>query len=110
MHDANATLDFKGSVDFREKLPFFDFAASVKNAALSKLKLFNRDSSALFSADADLKMHGLNFDDFNGAIQLKNISYSEEYKTANINSLKIVSIKDLVKDQLNSTLMYLIFR
>lgn len=94
MHDANATLDFKGSVDFREKLPFFDFAASVKNAALSKLKLFNRDSSALFSADADLKMHGLNFDDFNGAIQLKNISYSEVYKTANINSLKIISIKD----------------
>lgn len=94
MHDENVTLDFKGSVDFREKLPYFDFAASVKNAALSKLKLFNRDSSALFSADADLKMHGLNFDDFNGVIQLKNVSYSEEYKTANINSLKIISVKD----------------
>jgi hypothetical protein len=94
MHDENAMLNFKGSIDFREKLPYFDFTASVKNAALSKLNLLNRDTSALFSAVADLKMHGFSFDNFDGVLQFKNINYSEENKSASINNLKIESIKE----------------
>ncbi len=94
MDDANANVDFSGTVDFSQKTPLFDFAATIKKAALAKLNIINRDTSALFSTTATLKMRGFNFDDFDGELNLKNTHYFEEYKVINIPEIALSSKKE----------------
>lgn len=91
MIDRNAQVSFKGSIDFREKKPLFDFNAIVKNAALTKLNLIKRDTSALLSTEANLNMRGFNFDEFEGKLLLKNINYSEEFKSAFVEKILVQS-------------------
>ncbi len=92
--DNNINLDFKGSVDFREKQPVFNFYAIVKNAALDKLNIVHRDTAVMFSADAALNMRGFNFDEFDGNFSMTNVVYTEGIKNAKIDKLDFTSAID----------------
>ncbi len=92
--DPNINLDFTGSVDFSHKLPVFNFSAAIKDAAISKLHITNRDTSARLTADATLNMTGLKFDDLDGNIDVENIQYSELNNQANVKSISFSSSKN----------------
>lgn len=94
VNDNNINLDFKGSVDFRDKQPVFNFYTVIKNAALDKLNLIKRDTAVTFSANAALNMKGFNFDEFDGNFSLNNVVYKEGMKVAEIDRLEFVSAID----------------
>lgn len=91
--EPNLKLDFDGSVDFRNKLPIFDFTANIERAYLTKLKVFKRDSSALLSAKIALNMQGLKFDELDGTINLEDLKYVESGTDFTINNIAYSSSK-----------------
>lgn len=106
--EPNLKLDFDGSVDFRNKLPIFDFSANIEKAYLTKLKVFKRDSSALLSAKISLNMQGLQFDELDGNIDLEDVKYSEAgsafggnniaYSSSKIGAQRLITLKSEVVD------------
>ena len=81
MKDVNADLDFKGTVDLREKVPVFDCNAIVKNLHLPKLGLISRDSSSELSSTMSLHFSGDDLDNLVGSIKLSSTIYSEKEDT-----------------------------
>lgn len=87
LKDELIDLDFKGLVDFSEKIPSFNFTSNVQNAYLSQLNLWKRDSSSKLSTYMDLNFSGSNIDNLRGSLQFSNTLYSElgkDYPAKNI--------------------------
>lgn len=77
LKDELIDLDFKGLVDFSGKIPSFNFTSTVQNAYLSKLNLWDRDSSSKLSTSMDLNFTGSNIDNLLGSLKFTNTLYSE---------------------------------
>lgn len=78
LKDELINLDFNGLIDFSTSLPEFNFKSSVKNAWLSKLNIWERDSSSCFSTDMDLNFKGSNIDNILGTLRFTNTHYNEK--------------------------------
>ncbi len=78
LRDELIDLDFNGLIDFTTKLPEFNFKSSVKNAWLSKLNIWSRDSSSCFSTEMDLNFKGSNIDNLLGTLRFTNTLYTEK--------------------------------
>lgn len=70
-------LEFDGLLDFSGKLPVFNFRANLTDARLSKLNLWERDSSSTLSTQMDLNFSGSNIDNILGSLKFLNTSYYE---------------------------------
>ena len=87
LRDELIDLDFKGLVDFSDKVPAFNFTSTVKNAYLTRLNLWDRDSTSMLSTNMDLNFSGSNIDNLLGSLKFSNTLYSElgnEYPAKNI--------------------------
>lgn len=93
INEPNLKLDFEGSVDFRNKLPIFDFTANIEKAYLTRLKVFKRDSSAFLSAKISLGMQGLKFDELDGIINIEDLKYSEAGSAFDVHNIAYLSSK-----------------
>lgn len=106
--EPNLKLDFDGSVDFRNKLPIFDFTADIKRAYLTRLNVFKRDSSALLSTKVMLNMQGLKFDELDGTIELEDLKYTESgtgfdiyriaYSSSKIGTQRLIKLNSEIVD------------
>lgn len=72
IEDENLDLAFKGSVNFDSILPQFNFIADIKKADLQALHLFNK--KLILSTYSSIHFSGKKLDDFNGGIDLKDLS------------------------------------
>jgi hypothetical protein len=81
LSDRLAKLDFNGSVDFSDSIPAFDCKADLRNAWLTRLHLWDRDSSSLLSTHMDLNFKGNTLDNLLGALKFTNTSYQESGKS-----------------------------
>lgn len=79
LDDPNMYLDFRGTVDFNEQVPVFDFQTYLDNAKLSSLNIFQRDSllESVLSADLLINLRANSMDDLEGVIRIKDLVYEE---------------------------------
>lgn len=70
-------LGFSGTVDFRNKLPVFDFVADIYHANPTRLNWIKRDTTSAFSAKINLNLVGLKIDELDGTINISDLSYHE---------------------------------
>ncbi|MDR4987945.1 MAG: translocation/assembly module TamB domain-containing protein [Bacteroidales bacterium] len=77
--DADLFLDFKGTVDFSDEIPVFDFHALVDQAYLSKMNIYQRDPAfeSVLSANMFINAQALSLDDLEGTITIRDIIYEE---------------------------------
>lgn len=75
--DKNLDFSFAGDVDFRDTLPRFDFTAEVAKADLKALNLSKRENGSLLSTTVGINLIGDHIDNIQGAIDLRNTTYSE---------------------------------
>lgn len=76
--DELAKLDFKGIVDFSDKIPAFNFTAILEDAWLHKLHLWERDSTSRISTKMDLNFKGSNIDNLLGYLRFDSTVYQED--------------------------------
>lgn len=80
LRDELIDLDFNGLVDFSSKIPAFNFTSTVKDAYLSKLNIWDRDSTSKLSTSMDLNFTGSNIDNILGSLRFSNTLYTESGK------------------------------
>ncbi len=81
VHDDLAMLHFNGSLDLSDSLPAFDFKADLKNAMLTRLNLWDRDTSSRLSTHMNLNFKGNTLDNLLGSLQFENTVYQEKGQT-----------------------------
>lgn len=81
MNDELANLDFKGMVDFTDTIPQMNFTAMLKDAYLTRLNIWHRDSSSRISTRMDLNFRGSNIDNLLGNLRFDSTTYTENNKT-----------------------------
>lgn len=91
MDDQLAKLDFKGMVDFTDSVPEMNFTASLKDAYLSELNIWDRDSSSKISTTMDLNFKGSNIDNLLGYLRFDSTYYSEGNKSFFINKIELAT-------------------
>ncbi|MHC1775564.1 MAG: translocation/assembly module TamB domain-containing protein [Lentimicrobium sp.] len=89
--DKLVNLDFKGIVDFTDSLPRMNFTSTVKNAYLSKLNIWDRDSSSCLSTRMDLDFTGTNIDNLLGSIRFDSTFYAENKKLYQLKELALLT-------------------
>lgn len=76
--DPNLKMDFSGLVDISKDFNQYDFEADIEFAELNKLRLFTRDSIAVFAGRIVMDMQGTNVDDAVGTIEFFETFYQTE--------------------------------
>lgn len=119
-NDPNLRMDFKGLVDLSSKVKNYDFNSYVDYADLHVLNFNKKDSISIFKGNVSMKAKGNSFDDLDGVLKLKNVSYQntskqyffsdfninssfneENVRTITVNSPDIVSGKIVGKYKIN---------
>lgn len=109
-NDPNLRMDFKGLLDLSSQIYAFDFTSQIDYADLRAIHLNSNDSISIFKGNISMQSKGNSFDDLEGIINLKNVSYQNPKKqyfftdfqftssfdenkirTVTINSLDIIS-------------------
>lgn len=90
--DPNLELDFQGEVDFREKLPVFDFSSAINRADLTALKLLKREEHGILSAELNINLTGNTPDNAQGNIMIEDIVYREGRKEIRSEGIRIESV------------------
>lgn len=77
--DPNLYLDFGGIVDFAEETPLLDFTAQIKDANLSNLNIYQRDSmfQSVVSTAIRVNGRGSNLGNIEGEVNAYSTSYRE---------------------------------
>lgn len=73
--DSNLSMTFNGKVDFRNKLPVFDFDAELRDADLYALHLVE-DSVALLNTSLSMDFSGNNLDNLEGKLVFSQTTYA----------------------------------
>ncbi len=89
--DKNADFDFNGQIDYKGKLPVFDFVANINKANLAVLNLLGRDSSSSLSTHAELHCVGNSIDNLIGSLNFSNTNYIEYPRGITLNNLALTS-------------------
>lgn len=90
INDPNLKLEFDGKIDLNQKVPAFNFLASIKDANLLNLKL-TKDS---ISVDADLNTNfsGSNLDNIEGSVAINNIHLTNNQSSFDVDSINLKAI------------------
>ncbi|HLN53465.1 MAG TPA: translocation/assembly module TamB domain-containing protein [Lentimicrobium sp.] len=91
MRDELAYLNFNGMVDFSEDIPVMNFKAVLKNAYLTRLNLWKRDSTSRISTKMDLNFRGSNIDNLLGYLRFDSTSYHENEKDYFVNRIELTN-------------------
>lgn len=81
IRDELIDMDFNGLVDFSSSTPVFNFTSTVEDAYLSRLNLWERDSSSRITTTMNLNFTGSNIDNLLGFMKFTNTRYTEKGKT-----------------------------
>ncbi len=91
IQDKNIDFTFKGTIDFRDSMPRYDFRAKVKHLSLLPLNL---SKEALdFSGDLDINLQGNKISNIEGKTCLKNIKALYKNKIFTLDSLTLNAAK-----------------
>lgn len=91
--DENAMLDFRGTIDYRNELPEFNFIADIKKAHLGTLNLFKLNEEISLQTTISTHFIGNKPDNMVGNIQVENTNFLSGKKLYHLNSIEIQSAK-----------------
>ncbi len=91
--EKNVNFDFLGSVDYRGKLPLFNFIANVNSANLDVLNLFNTKENTVLQTTIRSNFSGNKPDNVVGDINIKNTNLLIGKKLYHINSFDMTAEK-----------------
>lgn len=92
--DPNLIMTFDGLVDLSKKKKEYDFDAKVVYANLKKTNLYTKDAKSVFSGNIQMKAKGNTLDDLAGAIDLEDISYTNQKAVYSFDNAYITSSFD----------------
>ncbi|MCL2073381.1 MAG: translocation/assembly module TamB [Marinilabiliaceae bacterium] len=72
LDDPNGQLNFLGKVDMSEKIPRFNFLATIENAHLDKLNLVPFLENSVLTITIETNLEGMQFNDLAGEINIQN--------------------------------------
>jgi hypothetical protein len=101
MRDANAKVDFDGTVNFREKVPTYKFHASLRQVNLDKLHLAH--IKTVLSTDVDIDFAFKDVDRNEGSIVLRNILLEKDSTEYTLNKVTMQSVVGDQKRQFSMT-------
>ena len=87
INDPNLQMDFSGLLDFTDTVPVFQFETTVEHAQLFPLNFHKSDTSAQVSLQLTVNSYGIELDNLNGNIDIKDFVYKGsigEYATNNM--------------------------
>jgi hypothetical protein len=87
VRDEFLEMDFSGKADITEKIPVFNFDATIRKAQLDKLNLTKANLFVSGNLQADFK--GSKIDDLNGLIKLNNLHLRRDTIDAYVNYLTL---------------------
>ncbi len=73
--DPNLQMDFAGLLDFTDSVPLFQFETNIEHAQLFPLNFHPTDTSAQFSAQLMVNSNGIELDNLNGELDIKDFVY-----------------------------------
>ena len=88
-NDPNLTANLEGIIDLNNKIPRFDFNATVEKANLKNLKLYNQNID--FNGKFHLDFTGTNIDNFVGTARVYDASVYKDAKRFSFDSLVLES-------------------
>jgi len=91
IEDENINLRYKGDIDFKGKLPVFNFTAEVRDANLAALHFYHGGQNAVLSATCDVNLTGDNLDNFIGGVSLQKVNYVQDQHQAFLPEVTIFS-------------------
>lgn len=94
VRDDNVDLDFNGTIDFRNKLPEFDFTATIAKARLDTLNLFRLQNKAELQTTLKIQIKGDKLDNLEGRVEAINTNYHSETVAYRVNSVQLKSLID----------------
>jgi len=89
INDDKLRLKFSGIANLEQKIPAFNFTASVNKANLFVLGIDKLHKDANISFDMEANFMGKNIDELNGSIDLKKIKLAREAKIFDVNNLSL---------------------
>lgn len=78
--DEDIELNFDGLIDHSKQIPAYDFKASIHNAQLYNLKLFEYNPTAVLSTNLNINFSGSDPDNYIGFIQFDSTIYQQDGK------------------------------
>ncbi len=90
--DTNLALNFRGSIDFNDSIPQFDFNSEVRRSDLHALNLTK--DSITFSGKLEMNFEGNNINDFLGEARLYDIHLFKNKARVAFDTLVVNSYKD----------------
>lgn len=92
--DTNLVFDFDGSVDFStSNKQKYDFEAELKKVNIAKVNWSDRDSSTSLSGKLTVDIEGNTYEDLDGSLKLKELTWTEKGKVHKIDSINLTAIK-----------------
>lgn len=91
INDKNLQLNFKGLVDFSEKVKKYDFEAEVDYADLNTLNFIKKDSISIFQSKVKMNMNSSSLDDAYGKIEFSKTIYKNENDTYYFDAFNVSS-------------------
>ncbi|MFK5958227.1 MAG: translocation/assembly module TamB domain-containing protein [Lutibacter sp.] len=100
VNDNNLKLNFNGLADFSSDIYTFDFKSIIDYCDLNKINVFKRDSISNIKGDIEIKVKGNSLDDLVGAVNFKNVLYTNQkgdyfFKDFNVTSSFLDSIRTI---------------
>ncbi len=92
--EPNVDFDFSGSIDFRGKLPEFNFVADIKTAHLDTLNLFRTKDKTILQTLIRTNFRGNKLDNIVGTINVENTNFIYGNKQYHLSSIKITDDKN----------------
>lgn len=102
VNEDNLGLVFNGKVDFNQAKPIYDFEADIDHLKPYALHLLKGNGNGEFGGNVKMDFEGDNIDNMNGIALLRDVSYLQDGKVIEIDSLSFVSTK--YKDKYNISL------
>ena len=78
VEDENLFLNFNGLIDYSKQIPAYDFKATIRDAHLYNLNLFQYNPTAVLSSNWNINFSGSDPDNYIGFIQIDSTYYQQD--------------------------------
>ena len=109
VNEPNVIFDFMGTIDYRKKLPEFNFIADIKHAQLDTLNLFRLSGETVLETSLSTHFKGNRPDNIVGSIEILNTNFRAGKKLYHINTFNLnsetesgIRTVDVISDNLDA--------
>ncbi len=91
IYDPNAEMDFSGTIDFSLEKPELDFIADIHHLDLKRVNVLTQYDYSSMSGQIAVQSSGLDFANFEGAVQVMDLTYCAKSKDYHVDYLELTA-------------------